>query len=66
MEEEVTEIRPAVLVNVIDGNGNIVAGHIMEYEVADFLRLRVDPEIAQNCTVEVAEANTVSGEGEAA
>lgn len=50
--DEIAETRPAVFVNVIDADGNIVAEQIMEYEVADFLRLRVDPEIAKGCTIE--------------
>lgn len=44
------DTRPAVLVNVIDANGNIIASEIMDYEVADFLRLRVDPDVAKGCT----------------
>lgn len=43
------ETRPAVLVNVIDADGNIIAEQIMDYEVADFLRLRVDPAVAKGC-----------------
>lgn len=44
------ETRPAILVNVIDADGNIIAEQIMDYEVADFLRLRVDPAVAAVCT----------------
>lgn len=51
MSNEVSqETRPAVLVNVIDANGNVIAESIMEYEAADFLRLRVDPVVAAGCT----------------
>lgn len=50
--DEITETRPAIFVNVIDADGNVIAAHVMEYEVADFLRLRVDPEIAANCTIQ--------------
>lgn len=45
------ETRPAIQVNVIDSNGNVIAAEIMEYEVADFLQFRVDPAIASGCTV---------------
>lgn len=49
--DEITETRPAILVNVIDADGNVIALQIMEYEVPDFLRLRVDPEIAAGCKI---------------
>jgi len=50
--DETAETRPAVFVNVIDADGNIIAAQVMEYEVADFLRLRVNPEIAVGCKIE--------------
>lgn len=50
--DEIAETRPAILVNVIDADGNVIASQVMEYEVTDFLRLRVDPEIAKDCTIE--------------
>ena len=49
MEEAGKETRPAVLVDVIDGDGKILAKQIMDYEVPDFLRLRVSPEVAKGC-----------------
>lgn len=51
MTEE-AETRPVVLVDVVDANGNVIASQVMDYEVKDFLRLRVDPEIAKGCTIE--------------
>lgn len=50
--DEIAETRPSVFVNVIDANGNVIASSVMDYEVPDFLRLRVDPEIAKGCTIE--------------
>lgn len=44
-----TDPRPAVYVNVIDADGNIIAAEVIEYEVEDFLRLRVDPAVAAGC-----------------
>lgn len=49
MENQVIETRPAVLVNIVDASGNVIAEQIMQYEVEDFLRLRVDPRIATAC-----------------
>ena len=50
-----SETRAAVLVNVVDADGNIIAEQVMDYEVPDFLRLRVDPEVASGCTIVSAE-----------
>lgn len=52
---EVSETRPAILVNVVDADGNVIAEQIMQYEVADFLRLRVDPVVAAGCKVVAAD-----------
>ena len=49
--DEQSETRPAIRVDVVDADGNVIASQIMEYEAADFLRLRVDPEIAKTCRV---------------
>ena len=49
MTDTPAETRPAVLVNVMDADGNIIAADIMDYEVPDFLRLRVDPAVAAGC-----------------
>lgn len=54
-EEPIIESRPAVFVDVIDAEGNVIAEQVLEYEVPDFLRLRVDPAVAAGCkTVPVA------------
>lgn len=52
--DDAAEARPAVFVNVIDANGNTIASQMMDYEVKDFLRLRVDPEIAASSRVVAA------------
>lgn len=44
-----------ILVNILDADGNIIAREVMDYEVADFLRLRVDPAIAAGATTVPAE-----------
>lgn len=53
--ETTTETRPPVLVNIIDADGVYIAREIMEYEVPDFLALRVDPQVAATCRIEPAE-----------
>lgn len=47
--------QPGTLVNILDANGNIIAREVMDYEVADFLRLRVDPAVAAGATTVPAE-----------
>lgn len=49
--DESAETRPAVFVNIVDADGNVIAEQIMDYEAADFLRLRVDPAVAAGCVV---------------
>ena len=43
-----------ILVNVLDADGNIIAREIMDYEVADYLRLHVDSAVAAVATTEPA------------
>lgn len=59
MINEIAETRPAIRVNVIDADGNVIASQIMEYEAADFLRLRVDPTVAVGCKTVPATQETV-------
>lgn len=49
--DETTEAIPAIFVNIIDADGNVIAEQIMDYEVADFLKLRVDPRVAEGCKI---------------
>jgi hypothetical protein len=54
MTDESGDPRPAVLVDVIaidPGTGvvTVIGGEMMGYEVADFLALRVTPDVASRC-----------------
>lgn len=50
-----TDPRPAVLVNVRDSEtGELLLEQAMDYEVPDFLRLRVSAEVAARCVTEPA------------
>lgn len=43
-------------VDVLDRDGNVLASEVMDYEVDDFLRLRVDPEVAKGCQIRPSRA----------
>lgn len=51
MDDETPLNPPAVFVNIYDADGSVIASEMMDYEVADYLRLRVDPKIAAGCKV---------------
>lgn len=51
MDEEIIVTPPAVYVDVIAADGSIIAEQIIEAEAADFLKLRVDPKVAEGCQI---------------
>lgn len=51
MADETPLNPPAVFVDILDADGNVIAHEVIENEVADFLKLRVDPTVAAGCKV---------------